>query len=202
MKRLLLLLFIGFIVAGYIFSGPFRTLWGIHAAVEAKNEAQLERHIDFPAVRESLKGQIEAKIQREVAQQRDNLMMYALVSQLAPQATSSMVDEFLNMESIGTLMQTAKKHHEDRVKNQAERKGEGLALDISIRESIELILAVFEFSYKDWNSFEIRCMNLFLNSRRLRLSSKEVVLIGLLSQSSFRILSNRVTRSILLKLTK
>lgn len=156
MKRLLLLLFIGFIVAGYIFSGPFRTLWGIHAAVEAKNEAQLERHIDFPAVRESLKGQIEAKIQREVAQQRDNLMMYALVSQLAPQATNSLVDEFLNMESIGTLMQTAKKHHEANARNQAEGMGEGLALDISIRESIELILAVFEFSYKDWNSFEIK----------------------------------------------
>jgi hypothetical protein len=67
-----------------------------------------------------------------------------------------LVDEFLNMESIGTLMQTAKKHHEDSVKNQAERKGEGSALDISIRESIELILAVFEFSYKDWNSFEIK----------------------------------------------
>lgn len=150
MKRFFLLLFLGILVAGYIFLGPFRTLWGIHSAVEAQSEEQLERYIDFPAVRESLKEQLEAKIERETAYQKENLAMYLLFSQLVPQVSDTLVDEFLNIESIGDLMHAAKNN------SVGDSSGEDPSSDASIKQNIEAVLEVFEFNYIDWNFFEIR----------------------------------------------
>jgi len=60
MKRAAAIVFVVAVVAfaGWIAVGPFLAANAIRSAVARNDEAELDQHIDFPAVRDSLKSQI------------------------------------------------------------------------------------------------------------------------------------------------
>ncbi|MGK9518003.1 DUF2939 domain-containing protein, partial [Salmonella enterica subsp. enterica] len=63
MKKVLVLLLIALLaLAGYVAAGPFLAIRGIRAALERRDVAALDEHVDFAAVRASLRAQIEDAI--------------------------------------------------------------------------------------------------------------------------------------------
>lgn len=64
MKRLLLIVLLGLI--GFYVAWPAVSAWQIHSAVEARDPEQLSSKIDFPAVRDSMRPAVEAKISQRL----------------------------------------------------------------------------------------------------------------------------------------
>ncbi len=54
------------IAAALLYATPYITLHQIHSAIERKDAAAVAEHVDFPALRESLKAQVLAKMQSEM----------------------------------------------------------------------------------------------------------------------------------------
>lgn len=58
-KRVLwLALLVGVLMLAYAWFSPYLALWGIQQAIQRNNPSALERYIDFPQVRESLKADL------------------------------------------------------------------------------------------------------------------------------------------------
>ena len=56
-KWLTLIVVVLLVVAGWIAAGPYLTINAIRSAVQEQDAAKLSQHIDFPALRTSLKQQ-------------------------------------------------------------------------------------------------------------------------------------------------
>jgi hypothetical protein len=53
--------------AGLYLGSPWLTAWDLLRAARARDVAALESHLDLPAVRASLKGQIDARLEQSIA---------------------------------------------------------------------------------------------------------------------------------------
>lgn len=102
------LILAGAFLAAYLASPVFAVRSLINAA-RTGDEARLERLVDFPAVRDDLKAQLNAQLVRRVRadpELRDNpLSGLGLV--LAPALLSGVVDAFVTPEAIAAMVQTA-----------------------------------------------------------------------------------------------
>lgn len=107
LARLALVLAGAFLVA-YLASPVFAVRSLINAA-RTGDEARLERLVDFPAVRDDLKAQLNAQLVRRVREDpelRDNpLSSLGLV--LVPSLVAGVVDAFVTPEAISAMVQTA-----------------------------------------------------------------------------------------------
>ena len=55
------------IAAAALYASPYWTLRTLHTAVQDQDAATVAKHVDFPALREDLKGQLLLKMQRDMA---------------------------------------------------------------------------------------------------------------------------------------
>ena len=55
-------------VAGLLYASPYLALHRIAQAVERKDAEAVSAHVDFPALRESIKAQMQAKVQAQLPQ--------------------------------------------------------------------------------------------------------------------------------------
>jgi len=100
---------VAFLVASY-FVSPIIALHGLTAAAKAGDRAKLERSVDFPAVRESLKTQLKAAMAREVnadAKLRDNPFA-ALGQMLLIGVIDKAVDAYATPDAIANMVATNK----------------------------------------------------------------------------------------------
>ena len=107
LTRLIAILIGAFLVA--YFASPVFAVRSLINAARTGDEARLERLVDFPAVRDDLKAQLNAQLVRrlrEDAEMRDDpLAGLGLV--LAPSLISGVVDAFVTPEAIAAMVQTA-----------------------------------------------------------------------------------------------
>jgi len=98
-----------FLIAAY-FVSPIIALHGLTTAAKAGDRAKLERSIDFPAVRESLKSQLKAVMTRSIADDpklRDNPFA-ALGQMLLVGVIDKAVDAYATPDAIAEMVATNK----------------------------------------------------------------------------------------------
>lgn len=100
MKALKSLVFLALLLGtGYLIAGPYITVARLQRAVAAKDEAALARHVDFAAVRESVKAQFSAMVLERMGAE-ENSLFAALGTALAPTMIGPVVDAYLTPEGL------------------------------------------------------------------------------------------------------
>ncbi|HZH43733.1 MAG TPA: DUF2939 domain-containing protein [Lysobacter sp.] len=106
MKKLLALLLVALLILlGYAAAGPFIALHGIRDAIERRDMVALERHVDFPAVRSSLRAQVEDAIARHVDADRQADPLAALALSLASRAAGGVADALATPAGIAAALE-------------------------------------------------------------------------------------------------
>ena len=107
-KRSLLptiLALLGALLLLYLVS-PYLTFWRFTKVLHAKDRSAMESYIDFPAVRESLKQQLRAKIPKNTAEPDATKpdRFAGLLQRLAPALIDQLVDAFITPDGIAALI--------------------------------------------------------------------------------------------------
>jgi len=107
-KGLIGLAILGFLVA--YFGSPILTVRALVAAAEAGDEAALERLVDFPAFRDSLKDELTARLMAEARvdpRVRDS-GLGGLGMILGPMLVGGAVDALVNAPTVAAIVRTAR----------------------------------------------------------------------------------------------
>ena len=96
----LLLLALG----AYVVAGPYLAINGIRTALIEQDTGRLERHVDFPALRVSIKAQMQDKLARRTGDMQSNLAG-AFALSIANNFVGSGVDAMVTPLGIGALLQ-------------------------------------------------------------------------------------------------
>lgn len=92
--------------ASWLYATPYLAVSGMRSAAEARDAQRLSGYIDFPAVKEDLKGTLNAKLTGNV-RASDNPIA-AMGSALGAMLINPMVDLFITPEAIAQMMQGEK----------------------------------------------------------------------------------------------
>jgi hypothetical protein len=97
------------LVGAYLCS-PFLAMPALRSAARSHDAERLERVVDFPAVREGLKSQLNAMVMRKVAADPDlkGNPFAGLALMLAPMMVDRAVDGFVTANSIAAMADTGK----------------------------------------------------------------------------------------------
>ena len=106
-KGVLILGVLAFLVA--YFATPILTVNAIVTAAKAGDEAALERNVDFPAFRDSLKDELTARLMAEAQAHPDirNSALGGLGMMLGPMLVSGAVDALVTAPTIAAMVRTA-----------------------------------------------------------------------------------------------
>ena len=91
-------------LGAYVVAGPYLAINGIRTALIEQDTGRLERHVDFPALRVSIKAQMEDKLARRTGGMQSNLAG-AFALSIANNFVGSGVDAMVTPLGIGTLLQ-------------------------------------------------------------------------------------------------
>ena len=94
---------------GYLYATPWISINQFREAIQAKDLPGIERHVDFPSLRTSLKDQLKAKLSEEITRQSGgnplvNLGMGAFGYALAEPMINAAVDAYISPAGLKTLM--------------------------------------------------------------------------------------------------
>lgn len=89
-------------------SGPWRTVAGIRQAVAAGDTRALARHVDFPALRASLKPQVQDRIVRAAGVEAQSGPFAAFGLTVATGLAGGLVDAMVTPVGLGALMEGRK----------------------------------------------------------------------------------------------
>lgn len=156
-KGLIGLSVIAFLVA--YFASPLLTVQGLVDAAEAGDEAGLERMVDFPAFRDSLKDELTARLMAE-AQADPRLRdsgLGGLGMMLGPMLVGGAVDALVNAPTVAAMVRTAD------VPDPTE--GEAAAAPAE-SDSPEIRRS---YGYRDLNTFAVRLDNVERPNQTLKL---------------------------------
>ncbi|MDR0182266.1 DUF2939 domain-containing protein [Lysobacter arvi] len=104
-KWIALLVVVLLALAGWIAAGPFLAMNSIREAVAKEDTAELARHVDFVAVRRSLRAQVEDTLARKAGIDAQNNPLGAFALGLANQAVGGIVDALATPAGIGAVLQ-------------------------------------------------------------------------------------------------
>lgn len=93
------------VVAGWWFSGPYLTVHGLSQAIEQRDSARLDRYVDFPRVRLSLRAQVSDYLVRQAGPGVASSPFGALLYGLGDQLGGAAVDTLITPMGIGALLQ-------------------------------------------------------------------------------------------------
>jgi len=106
MKKWLALILVLFVLAaGWMAAGPFLAINGIRQAVKAQDAAALSEYIDFPAVRTSLKQQIDDYVVRRAGADVQASLLGSFALRLASGATGGLVDAMATPAGLAAVME-------------------------------------------------------------------------------------------------
>lgn len=106
MKKWLAIALLAFVaMVAWIAAGPFRTMDAIGRAVERNDTAELARHVDFPAVRTSLRAQLDDYLVRRAGVDAQASPLGALALRIAGTASGGLVDALATPAGIGLVLQ-------------------------------------------------------------------------------------------------
>jgi len=105
-KKLAMLIVIALLLLiGYVAAGPFLTVNAIREAVQAQDTSELSEHIDFTALRSSLKLQVDDYLVRRAGSDAQSSMLGAIALRIASGATGGMVDALATPAGIGVVLE-------------------------------------------------------------------------------------------------
>ena len=91
-------------LGAYVVAGPYLAINGIRTALIEQDTGRLERHVDFPALRVSIKAQMQDKLARRTGDMQSNLAG-AFALSIANNFVGSGVDAMVTPLGIGALLQ-------------------------------------------------------------------------------------------------
>lgn len=104
-KWLVLIVVLLLALAGWIAAGPFLTINRIREAVQQQDAAALSREFDFPAVRASLKQQVDDYVVRRAGADAQASLLGAIALRLASGATDGIVDAMATPVGLAAVME-------------------------------------------------------------------------------------------------
>ena len=166
-KGAVVLAVVAFLVA-YLAS-PILTVNAIVAAAKAGDEAALERMVDFPAFRDSLKDELTARLMAEAQADPDvrDSALGGLGMMLAPMLVGGAVDALVNAPTIAAMVRTAETP--DPIDAAAATTPEPESEDRDIRQS---------YAYRDLNTFVLGLTDPDRPDEKLKLLFKRQGLFG------------------------
>jgi len=166
-KGVVVLAVLAFLVA-YLAS-PILTVNAIVAAAKAGDEAALERMVDFPAFRDSLKDELTARLMAEAQADPDvrDSALGGLGMMLAPMLVGGAVDALVNAPTIAAMVRTAETP--DPIDAATATTPEPESEDRDIRQS---------YAYRDLNTFVLGLTDPDRPDEKLKLLFKRQGLFG------------------------
>jgi len=160
--RLLLFLLLGLLVVFYV-GWPAWSCYRIYEALEKNDATTLERKVDFPSVRDSLKpairAQVDKTLDRTMGDAAGQLRDGRLRQQIGPQLMESVLNKIVTPQSIaslyawrGDISQVLKDVKEIREIGTA-TDGEGIA--VTAKPSALRLSNIKRFAFTSPTSFEI-----------------------------------------------
>ena len=89
-------------------SGPWRAIEGIRQAVKAEDARALSRHVDFPALRASLRPQVQDRVIRAVGVDAQSGPFSAFGVTVAAGLAGGLVDAMVTPVGLGAMMEGRK----------------------------------------------------------------------------------------------
>jgi len=95
---------IAIIVAVYIFAAPYITVYRMKNSADNHDGEALSEHVDFPALRQSLKDQMNAMFAKEMAKEAEDNPYSALGAVFGGVMVEKMVDAYVTPAAITEFM--------------------------------------------------------------------------------------------------
>ena len=92
-------------LGGYVLAGPYLAINGIRQALAEQDTGKLERYVDFPALRVSIRAQVEDSLARRAGSEVQSNLFGALALSVAGNLLGSGVDAMVTPLGIGALLQ-------------------------------------------------------------------------------------------------
>lgn len=93
------------LLLAWIAAGPWLAIRGIEKAIETRDTAALERHVDFPRLRINLKAQLDDRLVRLAGDKVPANLLGAFAVAMAGNATGMAVEAIATPLGIGALLQ-------------------------------------------------------------------------------------------------
>lgn len=156
----------------YWYYSPYLAMKGIAAAAKEKDADKFSEGVDYPRLRESLKGQFSAHVAKKVGDQRSDAFS-SLGALLGIAMVNQMVDSFVRPEMVMQMMKdgevksdkrasdTSGSSNQDELKWLIERKGSDRVIATPQKgtgpENAEALAFVFDRSgFATWKLTELR----------------------------------------------
>ena len=92
-------------LAAYVAAGPYLAINGIRQALAEQDAGRLKRHVDFPAVRVSIKAQLEDAMARRMGSDAQSNLFGAFAMGVGRNLMGAGVDAMVTPLGIGALLQ-------------------------------------------------------------------------------------------------
>jgi Protein of unknown function (DUF2939) len=96
------------VAAGYAYASPYLTVSRVRAAAERGDAATVNAHVDFPAMRESMKGWMGVAMAKQLAKQGNDVRsnpFNALGAAFAMTLVEKMVDALVTPEMVSAMLE-------------------------------------------------------------------------------------------------
>lgn len=106
MKKWLAALAVGLVLLlGYGVAGPYLAIRGIHAAIEERDPNKLERYVDFPALRASMRAKLAKRLLAAAGDSHGRVMGGDLGRGIIGEVTDHAVDAMVSPMGIALLLE-------------------------------------------------------------------------------------------------
>lgn len=126
------------------FGSPFLAMQSLKSAAEAHDAERLERVIDFPSVRESLKGQLNALAARKFSDSPElkGNPFAGLAMMIVPAMVDKAVDGYVTADGIAALIERARAQSSD-------------ARGSTVPGHGDTAVASYSYGFKDIDTFDV-----------------------------------------------
>lgn len=104
-KPITFLILVAALLLGYVIAGPYLTVRAIREAVKEQDTAALSEHVDFPALRSSLKLQLDDYLVRRAGADAQSSLLGSIVLRVASGATGGVVDAMATPVGLGAMLE-------------------------------------------------------------------------------------------------
>ncbi|WP_404786535.1 DUF2939 domain-containing protein [Altericista sp. CCNU0014] len=93
-----------FVGGGLLYASPYLTLYQMYQAVERRDAQSISSSVDFPALRESIKDNLQSEILKETAKQ-DNPLLNLLGAALGSAILNPAIDTMVTPQGVMALLE-------------------------------------------------------------------------------------------------
>ncbi|MEJ2107688.1 MAG: DUF2939 domain-containing protein [Acidiferrobacteraceae bacterium] len=93
------------LLAGYVAAGPYLTVSAIKTGVIEQDSKKLSENIDFPKLRQNLKGQLNAAMMKNISAEEKDNPFAVLAAGLAMKMADAIVDSYVTPSGLALMME-------------------------------------------------------------------------------------------------